>query len=256
VRFRWRDAFAVVAFPIVFIAFWQAWVTWRHSEPYILPAPTRIWSAFMHTRGTLPGHIETTLWESFVGLVIGAAIGVVFAIAIVAIPFLRRVLWPSLVASQTIPMIVLAPLLVLWFGIGTTPKIIVVALIVFFPVTVSTANGLATVDDDMVDLVRTMGANRWDTMRLVRIPAAIPAFFSGLRISAAYAIAGAVVGEWVGASRGLGIYIDQSKASFRVDQVFVAVVIIALLSMALFGLVNLGARLAAPWMYAKERSTT
>jgi ABC-type nitrate/sulfonate/bicarbonate transport system permease component len=150
-------------------------------------------------------------------------------------------------------MIVLAPLLVLWFGFGMTAKVVVVALIVFFPVAVSTSAGLASVEPEALQLVTTMGASLSQRLRLVLVPAALPAFFAGLRISAAYAVAGAVVGEWVGASAGLGIYISRSQASFRVDQVFVAVAVIAILSMVLFALVHLMARLASPWVTVVER---
>jgi ABC-type nitrate/sulfonate/bicarbonate transport system permease component len=232
------------------IGCWQVVVTTRGVAPYLLPAPSRILDAFVGARALLATPVLTTTEEAVAGLLIGAAVGALLAIALAAAPVLRRALYPLLVASQTVPMIVLAPLLVLWFGYGLAPKVVVVALIVFFPVVVSTVAGLTGVDGEMVDLVRGMGASRLQVLRIVLVPAAVPAFFSGLRISAAYAVAGAVVGEWVGASSGLGIFIDRSKASFRVDRVFVAVVIIALLSMALFALVGLGARLASPWRYA------
>ncbi|MEJ5222802.1 MAG: ABC transporter permease subunit, partial [Tepidiforma sp.] len=134
-----------------------------------------------------------------------------------------------LVVSQTIPMVVLAPLLIVWFGFGMTPKVVVVALWGFFPVAVATADGLMHADREMVGLVRSMGANRLQVLRYIAVPAALPAFFSGLKIAAAYAVGGAVVGEWIGASSGLGLYITRAQTSFRVDRVFVAVVLIALL---------------------------
>ncbi len=231
---------------------WQVVVSARGIAPYLLPAPARIADAFVSARALLAAPVLTTTQEAVAGLLIGAAVGAALAVVLAAAPVVRRAVYPLLVASQTVPMIVLAPLLVLWFGYGLAPKIVVVALIVFFPVAVSTVAGLTSVDREMVDLVRSMGAGRLQVLRIVLVPAAVPAFFSGLRISAAYAVAGAVVGEWVGASSGLGIFIDRSKASFRVDRVFVAVVIIALLSMALFALVGLGARLASPWRYAGD----
>lgn len=236
------------------IGVWQLIVTAHGIEPYLLPAPGRIAAAFLQMRGVLGGDVGTTSLEAVVGLVVGAALGALLAVAIVAVPLVRRSLLPLLVASQTIPMIVLAPLLVLWFGYGLTPKIVVVALIVFFPVVVSTVSGLTGVDAEMVGLVRSMGASRLQVLRMVAVPAAVPAFFSGLRISSAYAVAGAVVGEWVGASSGVGLFIDRSKASFRIDRVFVAIVIVALLSMLLFALVGLAARLASPWRYVESRT--
>ena len=162
-------------------------------------------------------------------------------------PLARRLLEPLLVASQTIPMIVLAPLLVIWFGIGATPKIVVVALITFFPVAISTAAGLAGADPDLVELVRSMGARPGQVLRVVRVPAAIPSFFAGLRIAAAYAVAGAVIGELVAGDRGLGVFINRSRSSFQVDRIFVAVVVVAVLSALLFAAVGVLARLASPW---------
>jgi ABC-type nitrate/sulfonate/bicarbonate transport system permease component len=234
---------------VALVGFWQLWVRLRHTAPYLLPAPSRIARAVPPVAGVLGHDLATTSEEAVLGLLAGAAVGALLALAIASFPLVRRALYPLLVGSQTIPMIVLAPLLVLWFGYGLTPKVVVVALIVFFPVVVSTAAGLTSVDREMVDLVRSMGAGRIEVLRIVLIPAAVPAFFSGLRISAAYAVAGAVVGEWVGASSGLGLFIDRSKASFRVDRVFVAVVIVAALSMVLFGIVGLLARIASPWRY-------
>ena len=233
------------------LAGWQLWVVVGHVAPYLVPAPTRIIGAFIGARDLLGPHVVTTTAEALLGLAAGAGTGVVLAIILASVVTVRRMLYPLLVASQTVPMVVLAPLLVLWFGYGMTPKVVVVALIVFFPVVVSTVTGLAGVDPEMVDLVRSMGSSRWDVLRTVQLPAAVPAFFAGLRISAAYAVAGAVIGEWVGAEKGLGVFIDRSRASYAVDRIFVAVAVIALLSMALFAAVQYAARLASPWMYVK-----
>lgn len=240
---------------VALIAGWEAWVRVFDTEPYILPAPSRVWSAFLDVRGTLPDHIRTTLTEAVLGLASGAAVGVVLAILIASVALLRRVLYPVLVVSQTIPMVVLAPLLIAWFGFGMTPKIVVVALIAFFPVAVSTAGALTGADTEMTGLVRSMGANRLQVMRYVLFPSALPAFFAGLKIAAAYAVAGAVIGEWVGASSGLGLFITRSQRSFRVDQIFVAVAVVALASIALFAAVHLLSRLTSPWMYVHEKET-
>ena len=239
------------------VAGWEAWVRIFDTRPYILPAPSRIWDAFLQVRGTLPAHIRTTSQESLVGLFWAALVGLLLATVIASVPLVRQVLYPLLVISQTIPMVVLAPLLIIWFGFGMTPKVIVVALFGFFPIVVSTVEGLTGADREMVDLVRAMGANRLQVLRHVLVPAATPAFFAGLKIAAAYAVLGAVIGEWVGASSGLGIYITRSQTAFRTDRVFVGIVVVALMSIALFGAVHLLARLASPWMYTtikEERS--
>lgn len=237
------------------VAFWEAWAAIRDTPPYVLPAPSRIWRAFLDSHDLLGEHTLTTINEAVIGLLAGAAIGVLLAVVIAGFPLARRVLYPIVVASQTVPMIIMAPLLVLWFGFGLTPKIVVVALITFFPVAISTVGGLLGADQDLIDLLRSMGASRRDILRHVLIPNAVPAFFDGLRIASAYTIAGAVIAEWTGAEKGLGIFISRSQASFRVDQVFVAVAIVALLSMVLFVLLGALAWLASPWRYLDEPSS-
>jgi len=231
---------------------WEAWVRVFDTRPYILPAPSAIWAAFIETRGTLPEHTWTTLSEALFGLAIAAGAGVAIAIVLALAPFARRVVYPVLVVSQTVPMIVLAPLLVIWFGFGMTPKVVVVALFGFFPICVATADALLSADEDMTGLVTSMGGGRLARMRYVLVPSALPAFFAGLKIAATYAVLGAVVGEWVGAQSGLGIYINRAQRGFSTDRVFVAVAVIALISIALFGLVHLAARIATPWMYASK----
>lgn len=240
---------------ILLVAGWEAWVRAFDTKPYILPAPSRIWSAFLGVRDQVPGHMRTTLTEALLGLVFGAGIGVTLAALLASLPLARRVLYPILIVSQTIPMVVLAPLLIAWFGFGLTPKIVVVALIAFFPIAVSTTDALTGADREMVGLIRSMGANRLQVMRHVLFPSALPAFFAGLKIAAAYAVAAAVIGEWVGASSGLGLFITRSQRAFRVDQIFVAVAFIAMASIALFAAVSLLARLASPWVYAHEKET-
>ncbi len=233
------------------VGVWEAWVRIANTPTYILPAPSRIWDAFFGIRQTLPHHIRTTVMESLLGLGAAVVVGVTIAVLIASVPLVRRVLYPIIVVSQTIPMVALAPLLIVWYGFGLTPKIIIVALVCFFPIVVSTVDGLITgADREMIALVRSMGASRAQVLRFVRIPAALPGFFAGLKIAAAYAVTGAVVGEWISASSGLGVVITRSQASYRIDRVFVAVVFIALLSIALFAIVQVLARLATPWMYA------
>jgi ABC-type nitrate/sulfonate/bicarbonate transport system permease component len=240
------------AFLVFLIGFWEAWVRIFNTRPYILPAPSQVWQAFLETKHTLPEHITTTLTEALLGLAIAATAGVVIAMTLTMVPFIRRMLYPLLVISQTIPMVVLAPLLVVWFGFGMTPKVVVVALFGFFPICVATADGLLGADREMVGLVRSMGGKTMAVMRYVLIPSALPAFFAGLKIAATYAVLGAIIGEWVGASSGLGIYITRAQTAFRIDRVFVAVVVVAAVSIALFAAVHLAARLATPWMYVNK----
>lgn len=234
------------------IAFWEAWVAVRDTKPYILPAPSAIWDAFLNTRETLPSHTRTTMSEALLGLAFGAAAGAALAATMASISLVRRVLYPVMVVSQTIPMIVLAPLLIIWFGLGMTPKVVVVALVTFFPVLVGTTDALLRADRQMVALVQSMGAGRMQVMRYVMFPSAIPGFFAGLKIAAAYAVTGAVIAELMGASSGIGLYITRSNSAFRTDQVFVGIVVVALLSLLLFAATHLANRLVAPWLYIKE----
>lgn len=248
---RWLPPAALIA---LLVACWEVGVRVFDTPAYILPPPSAIVVAFGEVRPLLGEHIMTTATEAVVGIVVGAFAGVLLAVTVWAVPLFRRLTYPLLVASQTVPMVVLAPLLVLWFGFGLTPKVVVVALIAVFPVAISTVQGLAAADREQIDLLRSMGADRRDVLRLILIPSATPAFFAGLRIASAYAIAGAVIGEWVGASSGLGLFLTRSQASFRVDRVFVGVGVIVVLSVALFGVVDLLARLAAPWQRIEGNS--
>jgi putative hydroxymethylpyrimidine transport system permease protein len=229
------------------VLLWEVIVRVTDIVPYLLPPPSAVWTAFLEVREILPGHIATTMTEAVLGLVLGAVAGAAVAALLWAIPFVRRTLLPLLIASQTVPMVVLAPLLTLWFGLDLLPKVIVVALVTFFPVTVATVQGLASTDADLLELFRSMGATRLQLARLVLIPSAASAFFAGLRIGATYAVGAAVIGEWVGASSGLGLLITRSQASFRVDRLFVAVVVVAVLSALLFAFVNAIAHLVLPW---------
>ncbi len=230
---------------------WELVVRALEVPVYLVPAPTRIARAAYEVRAVLPAHVRTTLTEALAGLAVAAVSGVALAALMASVPFLRRGLYPLLVLSQNVPLVVIAPLIVIWFGFGILPKVLVVAVVGFFPIAVNTVEGLLAADGGMIDLVRSMGGGRWQVLRLVRLPAALPAFFSGLKISATYAVLGAVIGEWVGASSGLGLFITRAQASFRTDRVFVAVLIIAGISIALFALAELLARVVMPWRYTR-----
>lgn len=235
---------------VVLLAGWELVVRVLDTPDYIVPAPSEVATALWDTRVVLPRHLWATVSVALGGLALGAAAGVVIAAVLSAVPPLRRAVQPLLVASQSVPAIVVAPLFIVWFGFGTLPRLLVVALVVFFPITVATTDGLAGADPELVDLVRAMGADRRTVLARVRLPNALGSFLSGLRIAAAYAMFGAVVAEWIGAERGLGIYLTRSQDSFRTDQVFVAIVIIAAVSVTLFGAVAALGRVLTPWRAA------
>jgi ABC-type nitrate/sulfonate/bicarbonate transport system permease component len=191
--------------------------------------------------------------ETFLGLVISIILGIAIATSMDLSPFLRRALYPILVASQTVQILAIAPLLIIWFGFGLLPKVIIVVLICFFPLAVSTADGLASADPDLVALLMAMGAKRGQIWRLVRLPSALPSFFSGLRVAVTYSVVGATIGEWVGGSAGLGLYMLRSKNALATDQVFVAIVITSAISIGLFTMIYTIERLALPWYYSSQR---
>jgi ABC-type nitrate/sulfonate/bicarbonate transport system permease component len=184
---------------------------------FMLPSPGRVAAAVTGDFSLLLAHLGTTLWEAFCGLTLAVAAAVALAVLMDHSKPLRRAVMPVLLLTQTIPAIALAPLLVLWLGYDTAPKVALVFLTCFFPLAVGLLGGLAGADPDAVRLLRSMGARRLQIYRLLKLPAALPAFFSGLRISAAYSIVGAVVSEWLGGSAGLGVYMTRVRKSYSFE---------------------------------------
>jgi ABC-type nitrate/sulfonate/bicarbonate transport system permease component len=233
----------------------QGTVVWRKVPEWILPAPSEILKATWQTLPLLMPHVLQTVQEMALGLALALVAGVALAAALDLSPWLRRALYPLLVASQTIPILALAPLLIIWFGFGIMPKVFIVALFGFFPIAVNTADGLSAADPGLLSLLRAMGATRRQIWTKVRLPASLPYFFSGLRISATYSVVGAIIGEWVGASQGLGVYMLRSANAFRTAQVFSAIAISSLLSLTLFVAIFLIERMLLPWYHSTQRAT-
>jgi len=227
------------------IAAWELFA--RGTSSLVLPAPSRIVTALWDQREAATHHTLVTLGEAAVGFSASLALALLAAVAMDLMPRVRAALYPLLVGSQAVPILVVAPILVLWFGFGLLPKAIVIVLLTFFPMVVGLLDGFAGVAPEATDLLRTYGASERQALRLLRFPAALPSFFTGLRISVTYALLGAVYAEYVGAFDGLGIWILTSQKSFRIDLVFGAVVLVLLISVALFGLVGLVERRVAPW---------
>ena len=218
----------------------------------MLPAPSRIVTALWDQREAAIHHTLVTLVEAAVGFAAALALALLAATAMDLAPRAREALYPLLVGSQAVPVLVIAPVLVLWFGFGLLPKAIVIVLLTFFPMVVGLLDGFAAVAPEATDLLQSYGATQRQGLRLLRFPAALPSFFTGLRISVTYALLGAVYAEYVGAFDGLGIWILTSQKSFRIDLVFGAVAIVLLVSVALFWLVGRLERTVVPWASARR----
>jgi len=248
-----RRAVPSAAVLLALIVAWEAYVDLAHISPLVLPAPTRILSALLDFRDTAIANTITTLVETVVGFSVSAVAAVLVAIAMDQAAPVRRALYPLLVGSQTIPIVALAPLLVLWFGFGLFPKVLVIVLVTFFPITVSLLDGFASTEGEAMELLQTFGASRAQVFAKLRWPTALPSLFTGLRIAVTYAVVAAIFGEYVGAFEGLGIWMQTSRNAFRADLVFVAILIASVLSVGLFVLVTLAEGVAIPWYRASRR---
>lgn len=236
------------------LALWEVAVRANLSLAQFLPPPSAIVQALALNWGTLYDNTIPTLLETLLGMFAATALGLLLAVLLDLSSWSRRAIYPLLITSQTIPIVALAPLLLIWFGFDINPKVIVVTLYCFFPIAVATADGLGSAEPDLLKLLKSMGASRWQMLWLVQLPGALPAFFSGLRIAATYGVTGAIVGEFVGAEKGLGIYMVTAANSHAIPVVFAAIGVTAVLSLALFGLVNVIERLMLPWYQASRLS--
>jgi len=248
-----RRAVAPLLVIVGLVAVWELYVRVSGISPLVLPAPSRFVSALIDFHDDAIANTIPTLVETLIGFGVSAVGAIGAAIVMDQAPVLRRTLYPLLVGSQTIPIIAVAPLMVIWFGFGLLPKVIVIVLVTFFPITVALLDGFSGVPVDAMDLMRTLGAGRLDVFAKLRWPAAMPSLFTGLRISASYAVVAAIFGEYVGAFQGLGIWMQVSRNAFRVDLVFVAILISALLSLGLFAAVSGLEAVAIPWYRASRR---
>jgi ABC-type nitrate/sulfonate/bicarbonate transport system permease component len=242
--------------PLILVAVatgaWEGGVRLTDTPRWFFPPPSAVAREMLDSRALLWRHTWTTFQEIVVGLAIATVLAVALAIAIASSRIAQRSLLPIVIATQAVPIIALAPILLIWFGYGMTPKVIVVVLTCFFPIVVNLVDGLRSVDGDALRLLRSMGASRAQLMRLVRIPSALPYLFSGLRIAASISVIGAIVGEWVGASSGLGYLMTRSAAQFQTARLFGAVMISACLSVLLFAVVALIERRVLRWKYIAE----
>ena len=227
---------------------WQLYVELSGAgDSLILASPTQIAEALWDDRALLWSNFVVTAQEVVLGLAVAVVAAIVFAVTVHLWTPLRRAVLPLLAASQAIPIVVIAPLLVLWFGFDLRPKVAIVALVTFFPIVVTTLDGLESVDPALRKLLRTFGASRWRMLRHVEAPTALPALLSGAKIAVAVAVIGAVLGETAGASEGLGHLITQANNQLDTPRAYAAVVVLAALAAALFGALAVAERRLAPW---------
>lgn len=222
----------------IFLIIWEILVKYFGIEKWILPSPSLILFSLVTSFWLILHHLQISILESILGLFLGSLIGIIFAFLMDWSHLIKKIIYPLLLISQTIPFITLAPLLVIWFGYGITAKILIIALVSFFPITVNVTQGLTDADNKYLKLVKSFGAGKWQTFASVKIPSSTPHFFSGLRIAAAYSLLTAVVSEWIGSDRGLGILLLRSAKSYATERVFAVVIVISFLSLFLVKIVD------------------
>ena len=248
---QWLPSLLIV---VGILVVWEAYVRVFDVQTWLLPAPSDIGAALLGDAGLLWRHTRVTLLEILVGFGLALASSVLLATSIGMSRTLERAIYPFVIASQTIPIIVIAPMLLIWVGYGLAPKVIVVALISFFPIVVNMVDGLKSVDRDMVNLMRTLGANRVQVFFKVQVPTSLPYLFSGMRVAIAVSVIGAVIGEWVGSSEGLGYLMIRSKPQFLTERVFAAIAILSVMGVGLFASIGIVERFAIPWWRAAKNS--
>lgn len=238
---------APIVFILILLIIWEFIVNVGGIEKYILPAPTDVIKVLIKDFRTMIPHISATLYEGMVGFLIAIVLSIILAVIMDMVPLIKRSLYPVLVISQTIPTVALAPLFIIWFGFGVLPKIIVVVIVCFFPIVISIVDGLEGVDKDLINHFKLMGASKLNVFLHLKLPYGMINFFSGMRIAATYSIMGAVIGEWLGGDKGLGVYMTRARSAYALDKMFASIVIIVAISMGIFLLVSFMEKVFTPW---------
>ncbi|GAB6903294.1 ABC transporter permease [Kineosporia succinea] len=233
----------------VLVAVWEIYAGSFGPGPDVLPTPSRVLEQGWADRGNLLLNTWPTLRATVIGLLLSILVGFAFAVLVDLSGLARRAVLPVLVVSQTLPLVALAPLVIVWFGFGQFPKILLIVFVNFFATTLSFVEGFRSADPDSVALLRSMGASRWRVFRTVRLPSALPYFMAGLRIAITYSVVSAIFAEYAGAEAGLGVYMQFAKNTFRTDLVLAAVFVTAAVTLTLFALSFVIERLALPWAF-------
>lgn len=246
-----KDNITPYIFIIIILVCWSLVSYYKVVPSYMLPSIPDIITAFFKDIGLLSQHSLYSLMESFIGLFLSIAFAFIIASLMDIFEFLNKAIYPILILTQTVPVIAIAPLLVLWFGYGMLPKILLIFLVCFFPLAIGLMQGYASVDPDLVALFNSMGANKWQILFDVKIPSSMPEFFAGLKISASYSIVGAVVAEWLGGDYGLGVYMTRVRRSYSFDKMFAVIILVSIISLILIKLVDYLEKRALKWRYIK-----
>ncbi len=248
-----RNKLPAVAAIVGLLLLWQLVSVTGLVPSFMLPGPIKVVRAFISDFPLLLENSAVTLTEAFYGLALGVLLGFISAVLMDAFPLVRRAFYPILVITQTIPTVAIAPLLVLWFGYEITPKVVLIVLTTFFPLTVGLCDGFREADTDAIDLLKSMGASRTQIFRYIKLPSALPQFFSGLRIAAAYSVVGAVIAEWLGGFSGLGVYMTRVRSAYAFDKMFAVIILISAISLVLMGAIGLLERELTPYRRAREQ---
>ncbi|MBS4206511.1 ABC transporter permease [Bacillus sp. FJAT-50079] len=236
-----------VAVLILLLIIWESAVRLMDVPKWLLPAPSAIWKEAVSGFEQFYPHVTSTIGLAILGFLIGCSIGLATATVLHLLPGVREAVYPLLILSQNVPTIVLAPLLVIWFGFGMLPKMIVITLVCFFPVTIAALGGFRNTPPEMKHYMLMAGASKTQLFAKLEWPHALPAVFSGLKISATYSMLGAVISEWLGAKKGIGVYMTLASSSFRTERVFVAIIVIMILSLCFFGIITVVERYLVKW---------
>ena len=227
---------------------WQLCSDLRVVPKFMLPSPTDVLSAFVSDFPALLLHARVSLSEAFLGLSTAMILSFAVAYLMDRFRFVRDSVYPLLILTQTIPTVAIAPLLVLWLGYGILPKVVLIVITCFFPMTIGLLSGFASADGDLINLMRAMGATKGQIFRYVKLPSSAEQFFSGLRISASYSVVGAVIAEWLGGFEGLGVYMMRVKKSYSFDKMFAGILLISIISLLLIKAVDLIKKRSMPWV--------
>lgn len=246
---KYRQIILPILLLIVILVLWKLGSGRGMIAFWLVPTPFQVLSVFLESPGLIWHHLQPTLLAALCGLGLSIVLGSLTAIGMHRFTFLKHLIYPYLIVSQTVPLISIAPLLIIWFGYGISSKIFAVILMCFFPITLGLYDGFRGVNVEQERLLKSMGASEYKIFTLLRIPSALPGFFTGLKLAATYSVMGAVIGEWLGGSSGLGIYMTRATKSYQTAHVFAVILVIITLSMALFGIVALFDRWLLSWKY-------